>query len=374
MPTRGIFLPPSINHRKSDIVLLRSSAVTIRESLEEIEKKILSPYAQLSSQTKGRAREERECNLRPPFQRDRDRIIHSKAFRRLKHKTQVFLSPTGDHYRTRLTHTLEVAQIARTIAKSLRLNEDLTEAIALGHDLGHTPFGHAGEEVLDQISPRGFSHTEQSLRVVDLLEREGRGLNLTYEVRDGITKHTKGKGDIIPQDPVEKTATLEGLVMRVADVIAYVNHDLDDAIRAGVLAEEDVPKECSNILGTTHGERIDVMVKDVIHTTLSSQKDGLALSISPPMLEAMVKLRDFLYNRVYESEVVHEDFVKASKILIELYQLFTADVDLFLQEIDRDELYDTADTCVCDYLAGMTDRYAFYLYEKIFLPRPWLIL
>jgi dGTPase len=354
--------------------LLRSSAVTIRESLEEIEKKILSPYAQLSSQTKGRAREERECNLRPPFQRDRDRIIHSKAFRRLKHKTQVFLSPTGDHYRTRLTHTLEVAQIARTIAKSLRLNEDLTEAIALGHDLGHTPFGHAGEEVLDQISPRGFSHTEQSLRVVDLLEREGRGLNLTYEVRDGITKHTKGKGDIIPQDPVEKTATLEGLVMRVADVIAYVNHDLDDAIRAGVLAEEDVPKECSNILGTTHGERIDVMVKDVIHTTLSSQKDGLALSISPPMLEAMVKLRDFLYNRVYESEVVHEDFVKASKILIELYQLFTADVDLFLQEIDRDELYDTADTCVCDYLAGMTDRYAFYLYEKIFLPRPWLIL
>jgi len=348
--------------------------VTIRESLEEIEKKVLSPHAQLSSQTKGRAREEGECDLRPPFQRDRDRIIHSKAFRRLKHKTQVFLSPTGDHYRTRLTHTLEVSQIARTISKSLRLNEDLTEAIALAHDLGHTPFGHAGEEVLDQISPHGFSHTEQSLRVVDLLEREGKGLNLTFEVRDGITKHSKGKGAIIPQDPAEQAATVEGGVVRVADVIAYVNHDLDDAIRAGVLAEEDIPQEYSEVLGTTHGERIDAMVKDVIYSTLSSQGDGFALSLSPPMLEAMVRLRDFLYERVYDSEVVHEDFVKASKILIELYERFTSDTDLFLREIDRDELYDAADTCVCDYLAGMTDRYAFHLYERIFLPRPWVIL
>jgi len=351
-----------------------NGAMLIRESLERMEKEVLSPHAQLSMETKGRMREEPECDLRPPFQRDRDRIIHSKAFRRLKHKTQVFLSPTGDHYRTRLTHTLEVSQIARTISKGLRLNEDLTEAIALGHDLGHTPFGHAGEEVLDQISPHGFCHTDQSLRVVDLLEREGRGLNLTFEVRNGIVKHSKGKGAIIPQDPAEQAATVEGGVVRVADVIAYVNHDLDDAIRAGLLAEKDIPQEYSEILGTTHGERIDAMVKDVIYSTLSSQGDGFALSLSPPILEAMVRLRDFLYERVYESEVVHEDFVKASKILIELYERFTSDTDLFLREIDRDELYDAADTCVCDYLAGMTDRYAFYLYERIFLPRPWVIL
>jgi len=347
---------------------------SIRESLEEMEKKILSPHAQLSSETKGRAREEQECDLRPPFQRDRDRIIHCKTFRRLKHKTQVFLSPTGDHYRTRLTHTLEVSQIARTISKGLRLNEDLTEAIALGHDLGHTPFGHAGEDVLDAITPRGFSHTEQSLRVVDLLEREGRGLNLTYEVRDGIVKHSKGKGDIIPLDPSEKAATLEGRVVRVADIIAYVNHDLDDAIRAGVIDEKDIPKECSQILGETHGERIDAMVKDAIYTTLSAQHDGATLSMSPQILEAIVRLRDFLYDRVYDSEMVHGDFTKASKILIELYERFTTDIDLFLKEIGRDALYDTAETCVCDYLAGMTDRYAFNLYERIFLPRPWLIL
>jgi dGTPase len=346
----------------------------IRESLEKIEEEVLSPYAQLSSRTQGRMRQEPECDLRPPFQRDRDRIIHSKAFRRLKHKTQVFLSPTGDHYRTRLTHTLEVSQIARTISKGLRLNEDLTEAIALGHDLGHTPFGHAGEEVLDQISPHGFSHTDQSLRVVDLLERDGTGLNLTYEVRNGIVKHSKGKGAVIPQDPSEKAATVEGQVVRVADIIAYVNHDLDDAIRAGVLDEQDIPTECSHILGNTHGERIDAMVKDVIHTTYSSQGDGLVLSISPPVLEAMERLRDFLYDRVYESEVVHGDFVKASKILIELYEKFTTDADLFLKEIDRDELYDTIDACVCDYLAGMTDRYAFELYERIFLPRPWPVV
>ena len=346
----------------------------IRESLEEAEKDVLSPHAQLSSRTQGRMREEPECDLRPPFQRDRDRIIHSKAFRRLKHKTQVFLSPTSDHYRTRLTHTLEVSQIARTISKGLRLNEDLTEAIALGHDLGHTPFGHAGEEVLDQIAPHGFSHTDQSLRVVDLLEREGKGLNLTYEVRNGIVKHSKGKGAIIPQDPSEKAATVEGQVVRVADIIAYVNHDLDDAIRAGVIDAQDISDTCSQTLGTTHGERIDTMVKDVIHTTHSSDGDEPSISLSPPVLEAMLELRDFLYDQVYDSEVVHGDFVKASKILIELYKKFTKDTDLFLKEIDRDELYDKIDACVCDYLAGMTDRYAFDLYERIFLPRPWLIV
>jgi dGTPase len=347
---------------------------SIRESLEEIEKKILSPHAQLSSKTKGRVRQEQECDLRPPFQRDRDRIIHSKAFRRLKHKTQVFLSPAGDHYRTRLTHTLEVSQIARTISKGLRLNEDLTEAIALGHDLGHTPFGHAGEEALNEISPQGFSHPEQSLRVVDLLEREGKGLNLTYEVRDGIVKHSKGKGDVIPLDPSERATTVEGQVVRVADVIAYINHDLDDAIRAGVIDEHDIPKECSSILGETHGERIDAMVKDVINTTLAAQGDGFCLAVSPSILEAVVRLRDFLYDRVYDAEVVHGDFIKASKILMELYERLTADVDFFLKEIKRDALYDTIDICVCDYLAGMTDRYAFTLYERIFLPRPWLIL
>jgi dGTPase len=324
--------------------------------------------------TKGRVREEQECDLRPAFQRDRDRIIHSKSFRRLKHKTQVFLSPTGDHYRTRLTHTLEVSQIARTISKALRLNEDLTEAIALGHDLGHTPFGHAGEEALDKIAPHGFSHTDQSLRVVDLLEREGRGLNLTYEVRDGITKHSKAKGAVIPLDPSEKAATLEGQVVRVADIIAYVNHDLDDAIRAGVIAEQDIPKECSSLLGKTHGERIDAMVKDTIYATLATQENGLSLAMSPEILAAVVRLRAFLYERVYDAGVVHGDFLKASKILIELYERFTADVGFFLKEIGRDELYDTVERCVCDYLAGMTDRYAFNLYERIFLPRPWLIV
>jgi dGTPase len=347
---------------------------TIRESLEAVEEKVLSPHAQLSSATKGRMREEQECDLRPAFQRDRDRIIHCKAFRRLKHKTQVFLSPTGDHYRTRLTHTLEASQIARTIAKGLRLNEDLTEAIALGHDLGHTPFGHAGEEALDTIAPHGFSHTIQSLRVVDLLEREGRGLNLTYEVRDGIGKHSKGKGAVIPDDPQERADTWEGQVARVADIIAYVNHDLDDAIRAEVINQQNIPRACLRILGTTHGERIDTMVKNVIQITLASWNDGDDLAMSTEVLDAIVLLRDFLYERVYDSEVVHGDFIKASKILIELYERFTTDIDLFLKEIGKKELYDTAETCVCDYVAGMTDRYAFTLYERIFLPRPWLIL
>lgn len=346
---------------------------SIRESIQEIERSFLSPHAQLSSDTKGRVREEDECELRTPFQRDRDRIIHSKAFRRLKHKTQVFLSPTGDHYRTRLTHTLEVAQIARTIARALRLNEDLTEAIALGHDLGHTPFGHAGEEVLNRISPHGFSHREQGLRVVDILEREGKGLNLTFEVRDGIAKHSKAKGAIIPTDATEEAVTLEGQVVRVADIIAYVNHDLDDAIRGGVIKEKDIPRECLEVLGDTHSRRIDTMVKDCVNATLHS-RGGSSIAMSQEVRHAVEKLRDFLYDCVYDTEVVHGDFLKASKILIELYERFTADVGLFLQEIGKDDLYDTVERCVCDYLAGMTDRYAFNLYERIFLPKPWLIL
>lgn len=345
---------------------------TIREQLESREHKLLAGYATLSGRSRGRLRQERECDVRTSFQRDRDRIIHSKAFRRLKHKTQVFLSPTGDHYRTRLTHALEVAQIARTIARGLRINEDLTEAIALGHDLGHTPFGHAGEECLNMISPDGFSHTDQSLRVVDRLENDGSGLNLTFEVRNGIVTHSKGKGPILPIEGPDRAETAEGEVVRVADIIAYINHDLDDAIRAGVLDEQDVPEPCVRALGSTSRQRIDTMVKDVIYTSMPTA--SFCLTMSTATIDAMTALRDFLYERVYDAEVVHGDFIKASKILTELYEKFTEDVGTFLAETGKKELYDTVDHCVCDYLAGMTDRYAFYLYEKLFLPRPWLIL
>lgn len=345
---------------------------TIREELEEQEKKILSPFATLSSMTKGRKFEEVECSIRPPFQHDRDRIIHSKSFRRLKHKTQVFLAPTGDHYRTRLTHTLEVSQIARTISKALRLNEDLTEAISLGHDLGHTPFGHAGEETLNEIVPGGFHHADQSLRVVDILERDGAGLNLTFEVRDGILKHSKGKGDILIPEASAMASTLEGQVVRIADIIAYINHDIDDAIRGGVISQKDLPRDCIQILGETHSKRIDTMVKDVISETL--QNGGSQISISEDVLAAMWKLRDFLWDRVYENETVHSDFHKASKILKELYYYLVDNKEYFLSLIGRDSLYDSLERCVCDFIAGMTDRYAFSLYERIFLPLPWMIL
>ena len=271
--------------------------------LEEREKKFLSPHAQLSSQSRGRRVPEEECSIRPAFQHDRDRIIHSKAFRRLKHKTQVFLIPGGDHYRTRLTHTLEVAQIARTMAKALCLNEDLTEAIALGHDLGHTPFGHAGEDILNEICPGGFRHSAQSLRVVDFLEREGRGLNLTFEVRDGILKHSKGKGDLIADDPRDMPATYEGRLVRVADIIAYINHDLDDAMRAGLISPRDIPADCTAELGDSHGKRIDAMVRDILEQSLGS--DPPKIAPSRRKLEAMVKLRDFLYERVYDLPTVH---------------------------------------------------------------------
>ncbi len=322
--------------------------------------------------TKGRRFPEEECPLRPAFQHDRDRIIHSKSFRRLKHKTQVFLAPTGDHYRTRLTHTLEVSQIARTIAKSLRLNEDLTEAIALGHDLGHTPFGHAGEETLNELIPGGFSHTDQGLRVVDLLEKEGQGLNLTFEVRDGILKHSKGKGEILCEDPSLMAATLEGQVVRIADIIAYINHDLDDAIRGGIISPADIPKDCIEILGETHSKRINRMVTDIVFETL--KEGGGRLSISREVLNAIWALREFLWERVYENETVHADFHKASKILRELYQYFMDHPLEFLKLLDKPELYDSLERCVCDFLAGMTDRYAFNLYEKTFLPLPWMIV
>lgn len=341
---------------------------TIREELEEREKEILSPFAALSSKTRGRQSEEEECPLRPAFQHDRDRIVHSKSFRRLKHKTQVFLSPMGDHYRTRLTHTLEVSQIARTISKALRLNEDLTEAISLGHDLGHTPFGHAGEDTLNEIVPGGFNHADQSLRVVDRLEKDGKGLNLTFEVRDGILKHTKGKGEILCENPEGMTFTLEGQVVRIADIIAYINHDIDDAIRGGVISEEDIPDDCLKFLGSTHSKRINTMVNDIIQESL--RVGGGRLSISKEVLSAIWTLREFLWERVYENEIVHADFHKATKILKELFKYLVDHPNYFLSLIKMDSLYDSLERCACDFLAGMTDRYAFHLYEDLFLPLP----
>jgi dGTPase len=345
---------------------------TVREELEEQERLTFSPFATLSSKTRGRSRFEEGCPLRPAFQHDRDRIIHSKSFRRLKHKTQVFLAPTGDHYRTRLTHTLEVSQIGRTISKSLHLNEDLTEAISLGHDLGHTPFGHAGENTLDVVFPGGFNHADQSLRVVDLLEKDGQGLNLTFEVRDGISKHSKGRGEIFAQDPDDKASTLEGQVVRVADIIAYINHDIDDAIRGGVISLVDISKDCLNRLGETHSQRINTMVNDIVSET--RRVNNGQLSITEGVLSAILDLRDFLWDRVYENDTVHADFHKAGKILKELYQYFLEHPDHLLSLIEKKELYDSLERCVCDFIAGMTDRYAFHLYEELFLPLPWMIV
>ena len=346
--------------------------MNIREMLEQDEKARLSPHAQLSAETKGRRFGEEECKIRPAYQHDRDRILHSKSFRRLKHKTQVFLAPTGDHYRTRLTHTLEVSQIARTIAKSLRLNEDLTEAIALGHDLGHTPFGHAGEAVLNEIFPGGFRHPEQSLRVVDVLEKDGKGLNLTYEVRDGILKHSKGEGKIISSHLQSMPETLEGEIVRVADIIAYVNHDIDDAIRAGVIKQRDLPKACTKILGDSHARRIDAMVRDVIKVT--EKVEGGEISMSQYFMETTEKLRDFLYKEVYFGMVVYSNFIKASKILRELYYYFLDHEEEFLKESGMSNASEPLERRVCDFIAGMTDRYAFNFYERIFLPQPWLII
>src|SRR5436189_290702 len=274
---------------------------SIRKHLEARERQILAPQAAKSAETRGRLREEPEDDVRPAFQHDRDRIVHCKAFRRLKHKTQLFFAPTGDHYRTRLTHTLEVSQIARTIAKVLQLHEELTEAITLGHDLGHTPFGHAGERVIDSLVPGGFRHYEQSLRIVDLLENDGRGLNLTWEVRDGIGRHSKGKnGSPVGLDPAKRAATLEGQVMRVADLIAYVNHDIDDAVRAGVLREEDLPRGPVSVLGDSSSARIACMVKDVVTET---SRGGLTdIRMSDPVLEATLAMRSFLFKAVYENE------------------------------------------------------------------------
>ena len=344
---------------------------TIREEMEANEERILSPYACLSKKSRGRLRPEPECDIRVAFQRDRDRIIHCKAFRRLKYKTQVFLAPTGDHYRTRLTHVFEVSQIARTVAVALKLNGHLTEAIALAHDLGHTPFGHAGESVLNDLHPGGFRHYEQSLRVVDILENNGKGLNLNYEVRDGISMHSKGRREILPQDISELPLTIEGRVVRVADIIAYVNHDLDDALRAGVIKEDLLPQHLFEILGKTHSERINTMVKDLIYTTLD--KGGGRLTMSPGIMEAITDLRTFLYKNVYETSKVHDDFIKAMKVVRELYTYFLENG--LPREVPNPDAPTTGDhRAVCDFVAGMTDRYALDLYQEIFLPKPWAVI
>lgn len=345
--------------------------MTIREQTEEIEKKTLHPRACLSSQSKGRLRPEKEGEIRTCFQRDRDRIIHSKAFRRLKHKTQVFLAPQGDHYRTRLTHVLEVSQIARTIARALRLNEDLTEAIALGHDLGHTPFGHAGEAILREIHPGGFDHYKQSLRVVDFLERGGKGLNLTYEVRNGIVKHSKGKGLIIPETKADRAETLEGQVVRVSDIIAYLNHDLDDAMRAGVIKKSEIPKKIVKVLGDTHSKRIDTMVKDLIYHSIETDLEKLCMS--DDISSATYMLRDFLFESVYESDKIIEEFKKAKKILRDLYAYYLEHMEKIFIAIPKEEKLNK-NRMVCDFIAGMTDRFALMTYERLFLPQQWTVL
>ena len=342
---------------------------SIREALEQRERETLAPEAAKSADSRGRLHSEPEDEVRPAFQHDRDRIIHSKAFRRLKHKTQVFFAPAGDHYRTRLTHSLEVSQIARTIAKVLRLHEELTESIALGHDLGHTPFGHAGERVLDTLMPGGFRHYEQSLRVVDVLENDGKGLNLTWEVRDGIGRHSKGKdGSPVNIEPSKRAATLEGQVMRVADLIAYVNHDIDDAVRANVLEPADLPRDAVAVLGNSSSARIATMVKDVVTET---QRGGLAeIRMSPGVLTATLEMRSFLFSAVYENDTATAEFKKTNDILAGLWErVRERPAELLDTRIIETEGIDVA---VKDFLAGMTDRFAVALYERLFIPKPWV--
>ena len=342
---------------------------SIREQLEQREREILAPQAAKSADTRGRLRPEDEDPIRPAFQRDRDRVIHCKAFRRLKHKTQVFFAPEGDHYRTRLTHTLEVSQIARSIAKVLHLNEELTEAIALGHDLGHTPFGHAGERVLQSLVPGGFEHYEQSLRIVDVLENNGEGLNLTWEVRDGIARHSKGKHGVpVGADREHRASTIEGQLARVADIIAYVNHDIDDAVRAGLLRPEDIPGDITRQLGATSSKRIGRMVSDVVMETLGG---GLReVRMSDEVLEATIGLRSFLFDAVYENDIATAEFKKAAGILGGLWEKVRENPKEFLDE--RTVEQEGLDAAARDFVAGMTDRYAVNLFEQLFIPKPWV--
>lgn len=333
----------------------------IRTDVENREKQVLSKYATKACESKGRLTEEEQCPIRTDFQRDRDRIIHSKAFRRLMHKTQVFLSPEGDHFRTRLTHTIEVSQISRTIARGLALNEDLTEAIAMGHDLGHTPFGHSGEDVLNEIHPGGFSHNVQSLRVVDLLEtrNSGRGMNLTFEVRDGILNHT---GSAVPVTP-------EGQIVKTSDRIAYINHDIDDALRSGIITIDDLPKASIRVLGDTHKKRIDTLVRDMI----SNSWDSPFVKLSDEKLEAMNELRSFMFRNVYHNEFVKrvEDVSKVRTIITSLYEYYNNHPEEISSELLAMSDDYPVEELVKDFIAGMTDRYAINTYQELFVAKGW---
>lgn len=340
-------------------MLIEEKYNCIREMLEDEERKTLSPFAALSSETRGRDRWEKMCDIRPEYQRDRDRILHSKSFRRLKQKTQVFLAPEGDHYRTRLTHTLEVSQIARTISKALRLNLDLTEAIALGHDLGHTPFGHSGEAVLNELCSTGFDHSEQSVRVVEILEKNGKGLNLTKEVRDGIRNHqTSGK-----------PATLEGYVVRLSDKIAYLNHDVDDAIRAGLIRETDIPSEYTNVLGHTANERLNNIIHDVVVN--SYEKNGIIQN--PDYAAAMKELRKWMFENIYtSSSKAKAEEGKAQNMIRLLFNYYMKNPEKMTSEY-KDLILkgDSRERAVCDYISGMTDTYAIEKFEELFVPVGW---
>ncbi|MCI8799995.1 deoxyguanosinetriphosphate triphosphohydrolase [Acetatifactor muris] len=332
--------------------------MTIRENLEQWERNYLSIYASHSAESKGRQRFEKQCDIRPVFQRDRDRIIHCKAFRRLKDKTQVFLTPEGDHYRTRLTHTLEVSQNARTIAKALRLNEELVEAIALGHDLGHTPFGHAGERALNKICPLGFEHNLQSVRTVERLEKDGRGLNLTCEVRDGILNH----------QTIGKPHTLEGKVVRLSDKIAYIHHDMDDAVRAGILKESDVPAEIREVIGSSPGDRLDHFIHDIVTTSMGKND----VIMSEPVEKAMMQMRNFMSVNVYHNPLAKSEEGKAEKLMETLYEHFMKHIDSlpeeFLNLLSEGE---AREQVVCDYVGAMTDRFAIATYNEIYIPKSW---
>ena len=330
----------------------------VRQRTEEIERLTLASWATFSDASRGRVRPEEQDPIRPVFQRDRDRIIHCKAFRRLKQKTQVFLSPEGDLYRTRLTHTLEVAQIARTIARALRLNEDLTEAISLAHDLGHTPFGHAGESALDKLCPEGFQHYMQSLRVVDKLEKDGQGLNLTWEVRNGIVTHTKGTW----------AATPEGRIVRMADQIAYVNHDIEDAVRAGVLDPATLPKDCTAVLGQTKSARITTMINSIL-----AHSDG-DVAVGAEENEAFLALRDFMYATVYVDKTAKAEEQKVDKVIGELYEYYLAHVDQMSNFYVQLAYQDDPERAVTDYISGMSDEFAIRTFEDVFVPRKWHVL
>lgn len=330
----------------------------VRQKTEQIEHLTFAPWATFSDASRGRVVPEEQDPLRPVFQRDRDRILHCKAFRRLKQKTQVFLSPEGDLYRTRLTHTLEVAQIARTIARALRLNEDLTEAISLAHDLGHTPFGHAGEQALDQLCPDGFKHYIQSLRVVDKLEKEGKGLNLSWEVRNGIVTHTKGTW----------AATPEGCIVRLADQIAFVNHDIEDAVRAGVLSADVLPKECTAVLGQTKSQRIATMINSIVaHSETSVQ-------VGTEEMEAFLALKAFMYENVYVDRTAKQEEQKVDKLLAELYEYYLTHVDQMSNFYVQLAYQEGRDRAVTDYISGMSDEFAIRTFERLFVPQKWHVL